>query len=343
MVGKMEYLGLTVLLKLSFVTSVIVPLGVFWHYWRRSNVLTSPTAAPGLTSSSPWARTLRRQVWLARAASAVVFGIVASMLLDVGPLKRDYDGWISYIVPIALAVVCIGAIACMPDAAPRGKSGDVGQLDLTTRSLWAFGRRFMFASWIAVAVTLCATLLLAGLASTPDDDGNFTRLTIKVGATAAASASFPGWYFGAPVFLGVALLAAITGLALSAGARPPFAADLAERSVDVWLRLFRTRTVLTLGGGALTLTLAWVLMSIGSAASATISLPAGDLGTITVGSSLAAVAVVLKIIGLILQGVGVALLLLPLLTRQPRLVLTDRSASAPTDAVDEAHMAALRN
>ncbi|GAB3123570.1 hypothetical protein [Glaciibacter psychrotolerans] len=335
----MDDLMRTVLLRLPFATSVIVPLGFLWHYWRRANAFV-PRAA-----SSPWARIVRRHVWFTRTASAVAFGAVAAMLLDLGAFGRDYDGWSSFLIPLTLAIVCIGALACLSAAEPRGLAGAAGHLDLTTRSLWSFGRRFAFASWILVAVLLLVTLLLAGLASSTDDDGRYSRLTITLGTMAAASTTFPGWYFGVPVFIGVALLTAVTGLALWAGARPSLAVDPAERTLDVWLRRLHTRTVLTLGGGALTLTLAWMLISIGGAGTMAYSAPAGNLGTITVGSPLAAVAVPLTVLGLILQGIGVALLLLPLLTKQPQLLLRDEATSPPEppDATDGVRATALRS
>ena len=191
-------------------------------------------------------------------------------------------------------------------------------VDLSARSLWSFGQRWWFILWGVLVALLVTTVLLAGLASSTDLEGRFAALVVQIG-TASGSSTFLGWYFGVPILVGVAALVLATGLALWANARPSLAVAAVDRASDVWMRRYRTRTILTLGGGALALVLGSSLILIGAGGTISVQVAGGNqLGTITAGTAIATLTMPFRLLGMLFKGVGLALVLLPLFTRRPR-------------------------
>lgn len=76
------------------------------------------------------------------------------------------------------------------------------------------------------------------------------------------------------------------------------------------------RTILAFSSGALLVTLAMVLSSLGGAAQLMVSFPAGDAGLVSVGTPIAALGVPLTVASFVVRGLGIALVLLPLFSRR---------------------------
>lgn len=312
----MDFLLWRVIPYFSLITSVLVPFGILLHYWRRQDSFDVFPSGAERIGPPQEVLGVRRQIRRGRLASGIAFVATILSILGVWLPNRTSDNWDSFLVPIIIASMCVGVILAPPTASQRVVADPGHQIDLTPRSVWSFGRTWWFVSWIVAAVLLVATVLLAGLASNRDDQGRYAVLSVKLG-NASASSTFPGWYFGVPILIGLSVLVAVTLIAMWATARPSLAGSVDQRRADVWLRRLRTRTVLSLGGGALILTLAWSLLCIGGGASVTLEIPAGDLGSIALGTPLAALVVPLNIAGSLLQGMGLALLLLPFFTKYP--------------------------
>jgi hypothetical protein len=329
--GKLGFLLWNVISSLSLITSILVPFGIFVHYWRHPDSFVHFPV--GLEQNGPGQAllTVRRQIRRGRIASAVAFVVTILSLVGVGLPNQASDNWDSFLLPMMIATACIAVFLATPLTVRRIVGEPGHRIDMTPRSVWSFGRGWWFASWIVVAVFLVTTVVLAGLASSRDDRGRFAALSVEAG-NVSGSTGFLGWYFGIPILIGVAALTTVTFIAIWVASRPPLAVS-AERKVDVLDRRLRTRTILSLGGGALTLTLGWSLLSIGGGASMSLQLPAGELGTISIGTPLAALVVPLNILGLLLQGVGFALLLLPLFTRYP-CIAANESPHSPSAMAD---------
>lgn len=301
---------------LALFTSVLVPLGILVHYWRRADSLPLPADAE-IGHGYPRPRAVQRYVQIGRVASVVAFAAAGLSTLRVWVPNRTSDSWDSFLMPLAVVSVGIVVLFVTPTGARRKLFGLVKAIDLTPRSVWSFGRASWFGSWTLGAALLTATVCLAGLASSTDSEGRFAVLSVAVG-NAASSSTFLGWYYGVPILIGLAVLTAVTFIAIWVIARPTLAWTVDGRAVDVWLRRLRTRTVLSLSGGAVVLTLAWSLLCIGSGAAMRLEIPGGNLGSIAVGTPVAALVVPFNIAGLVLQGLGLALLVLPLFTKTPR-------------------------
>jgi hypothetical protein len=325
----LDFLLFNVISYFALTTSILVPFGILLHYWRRSD--SYELSVPRLESDGTALRLLavRRQIRRGRLASGIAFVLTILSIAGLWLPNRTSDNWDSFLVPMMTVTVCIGSLLVAPAAARLRVSYDsdaAHRIDLTPRSVWSFGRRLWFASWLAVAAALATTVVLGGLASSRDDQGRYAVLFVGVG-NASGTSTFLGWYYGVPILIALVALTVVTLTALWVIARPPLATSTVPRSADLWIRRLRTRTILSLSGGALIVTLSWSLLCIGAGASMVLQFPASDLGDVTVGTPLAALAVPLNVAGLLLQGLGVALLLLPLFTRLPHPAERQRSNS----------------
>ncbi|MBC7443261.1 MAG: hypothetical protein H7311_12230 [Ramlibacter sp.] len=312
----MDFLLFSVIPYLTLTTSILVPFGILLHYWRRSD--SFELRVPRSESDGSVLRLLafRRQIRRGRLAGGIALVVTILSIAGLWLPNRSSDNWASFLVPMMTVTVCIGSLLATPVTARRRVSNPAHRIDLAPRSVWSFGRRWWFASWIAVAAALVTTVILGGLASSRNDQGRYAVLFVRVGNASGAS-TFLGWYYGVPILITLVALTVVTLTALWVIARPPLAANTEPRIADLWLRRLRTRTVLALSGGAVILTLSSSLLCIGAGASLVLQFPTSDLGPVTVGTPLAALAVPLNVAGLLLEGPGVALLLLPLFTRRP--------------------------
>ncbi|MFT2817951.1 hypothetical protein [Leifsonia sp. A12D58] len=314
-------------------TFALVPLGILLHYWRKADqVLLASTSMN--QDEVDWSHTISRQVLYARIASGISVA-VAIVFLDrwLPSLAELYDPYSlhEYVLPLVTSIVSICVVMLAHTTLPPLPGERVHAVDLSSRSLWSFGERWWFILWGVLVTLLIATVVLAGLSSSTEMDGRSAALMVQLGSS-TASGTFLGWYFGVPILIGAAALVLATVLTLWANARQPVAVAVADRAVDVWLRRYRTRTILTLSGGALALVLGSSLILIGAGGSITLQVAGGNqLGTITVSSAISALVVPFRLLGMFFKGVGLALLILPLLTRRPRLVLTTLRGQAIND------------
>lgn len=328
----MDFLQWGLFPNLSLLVSVLVPLGILAHYWRLADFTPSTGAAFGASLN------ITRAAFFGRMLSAAATVVILLTIKGSWLPNRISESWASFLVPQAFVILCLGIAGVVLLGFQRTGRTAQGQIDMRPRSIWTFGRKSWFTAWIAAAVFLIATVVLAGMASSPDGDGRFTVLSVEIG-TGFGTTSFPGWFYGVPVLLGVAILSVLTLVVLKLIARPPLDSRDGEDRADILLRRLLTRVVLALGCGSMTLTLSWFLLSVGEGSRATVTVPGATVGDITVGTSLAAIASPVSVAGLLLQGVGIALLMLPLVTRIPRNPLsavpnltTERNEPLPSQA-----------
>lgn len=305
---------------MSMVTSVMVPFGILLHYWRRTNATYTVTSED--SPSAEVHSAVRRQVFLTRIASAVAFVVVILSLEGVWLPSPVSDHWTSFVVPLSIATLCIVVILLAATTYLRRNSAQQAIQPSSSTTLY-FGRRWWLTGWIAIAAGLIASVVVAGLASSADSDGRYAVITVE-NEEFSGSSTILGWYFGIPILIGVAVLVTVTVVALRLGTRSPLSGD--RQNVDWWLRRHRTRTVLLIGAGALVLTLGWALISIGGAASLVASGPSG----VPLSPPFAALSGPLRVTGLVLQGVGVAMFLVPVFTKQPRRVPAVSAAPVAT-------------
>ncbi|RZU64488.1 hypothetical protein EV379_0784 [Microterricola gilva] len=304
---------------LPLVTSVIVPLGVLLHYWRRADARPVP-ARPAPTEGAPvppWTSAARAQLRRTRVAGILATAaVLASSFGLISPNRWGME-WHDFLTPLLSVLLCTAVLLTRPPAmrryaTPTASAGSEPHGTRPAHPPISLGARWWFAAWGIAMTVLVLSVVWAGLLSAPDGNGDYTLHSVELGQT-TGSTSIAGWYFGVPVIISALLVAALVLSALRWQATPPLAADAGQ---DIWLRRAATRSLLSLSGGAVVVTLGWVLLSIGNAAQMTLSGPsAEDGGMVTVGSPLAPIGVVVRVLGLLLQGVGLALMLLSLFSR----------------------------
>ncbi|KQW07746.1 hypothetical protein ASC66_01835 [Leifsonia sp. Root4] len=305
-----------VVLPLAAMT--LVPLGVFVHYWRAADAhLISRRPDSGDDSDfSEWPAAARAQLARARVASALVAAAVLASAVHLSfALRSDPDGD-GYLAPMLSVLLCTAVLLIRPAAMGRPTGGWArGSASPPEHVSPPSAARWWFVVWGMALSALMLAVVWAGLLSEPDEHGRYMVYTIRLdhlsdGVSVSGSTSMAGWYFGVPIILAAILLAVLVLIGVHMQNRAALAPDSGR---DLHLRRTATRTLLTLSGGAFVATLGWVLGSIGGAARIT-----AGIGEITVSSPLAPIAAPVSVLGMVLEGVGIALLLLPLFTRLPR-------------------------
>lgn len=302
--------------EIGLLTTVLIPLGVLLHLARQSDARDPTPQRLRHDVVAEWQRGALRQIRRERIASG---GTTVAAVTSIEVISRmGFDSWAAYLAPVLAALVVIVLFLSLPATAPPTREVIQRQIDLGSRHMWSFGRRWWFAAWLLAAATLIITVVFAGSVSGVDSEGNYRTIVIDVGS-GTASSSFLGWFYGVPILIAVAALTAGTVFSLSIGARSTLASTAEERLVDVWLRRIRTRAVLAIGGGAIIVTLALAWNFIGAGAQLSGGIPATSVGDIEFGTPIAALSFPLRLGGLLLEGLGVAVMLLPLLARMPRI------------------------
>lgn len=316
------------LLPLAAMT--LVPFGVLVHYWRSADARALP-CRPDSGDDPGWPAAARAQLLRARVASALATAAVLAGALHLSAsLRSDSDGN-GYLAPVLSVLLCTAVLltrrAAMSRDGERAHSSASAPAPTPARS----GARWWFVAWGMSLSALMLAVVWAGLISQPDEHGRYKVHTIRIdnlsdGSWVSGSTTIAGWYFGVPIIVAALLLAALVLIGVSMQIRGPLAPD-SDR--DLYLRRTAMRTLLTLSGGAFIVTLAWVLSSIGSAARMT-----AGVSQITVSSPLAPIAAPVSVLAMVLEGVGIALVLLPLFSRLPRstgVSVQDEAAAEQTE------------
>ncbi len=316
---------------LPVATMVLVPFGLFLHYWRAADARAVPCRpdSGGASELAEWPAAARAQLSRARVASAIASAAVLVNALRLSAsIRFDVDGT-GYLAPLLSVLLCTAVLLVRPAAMSRLAGGrEHGAASTSGHSSATSGARWWWVAWAGSLSALVLVVVWAGLISTPDEHGRHLLHTIRIdnvadGTWVSGSTTIAGWYFGVPVIVAALLLAALVLLGVRMQTRGPIAPDSGR---DIHVRRIATRTLLTLSGGAFVVTLAWVLSSIGSAARLMAA-----AGQITVVSPLAPIAVPVSVLGMVLEGIGIALLLLPLFSRLPR----STGVSVPNEAAAE--------
>lgn len=298
---------------LPLAAMTLVPFGVLVHYWRSADARTVPRR-PDSGEDPEWPAAARAQLSRARVASALATAaVLAGALRLSASLRSDSDGN-GYLAPVLSVLLCTAVLLTRRAAMSRDGGRAHGSASAPEHTPAYFAARGWFVAWGMSLSALMLAVVWAGLISQPDERGRYLLHTIRIdnisdGTWATGSTTIAGWYFGVPIIVAALLLAALVLIGVSMQTRGPLAPD-SDR--DLYLRRTATRTLLTLSGGAFIVTLAWVLSSIGSAARMT-----AGISQITVSSPLAPIAAPVSVLAMLLQGIGIALLLLPLFSRLP--------------------------
>ncbi|GAA1212970.1 hypothetical protein [Rhodoglobus aureus] len=196
-----------------------------------------------------------------------------------------------------------------------------GQATLTQRTPFSFGHRWWFAGATTIIGTTVTVTVLAGLASEPDEEGLWRSFTIDAGTEISFGTGIYGWYYSLPSLALLAVLIAVTMVALWLIARPAISTDQVN---DVRMRQLRTRNILAVTSGALLIHLGAIFTSLAATASLHGGAAIGESGWGTWNTPFAAIQSALTIGGLAITALGYALWFGALLSALP----SRRAASA---------------
>lgn len=310
----MVQIGL-VLSELMVLVVSLAPLGIVLHYLRRA-VRTMPPLIRDTPDASHLQQRAIRQARTARVAAGVsLLGVAASLVLGK-TLVSAPSNWLVF-VP-ALAMTVLGIIITQSASPSAYRSVHSPQLDPEPRNIWSFGSTWWFVIWMTTASILALTIAVAGAASSQDEHGNYSLLTLQVGEM-TVSTVFLGWFYGIPVLACVAGLMAATYISLWRGMRPAMAAGPDHRRLDTWTRRLHTGIVLLLGTGALVFTLGMVLSFIARSAQLASEVPVESAGEVSVTTSFSALSWPFAVFGVTAQAVGIAMIVGTLFIVTPRL------------------------
>lgn len=289
---------------------IIAALALVWlavARLRSTEAFRRVTVPAGLAPSLHAARrAFRRRAALATTA-AVVVGALALAVDHAMPAGYDL---VFLLVPALMSLAGLLVIAALPGV-PVAESGSQRSADLAPRHPWSFAPAWARVLPATAGVLLLGVIVAFGLTSEAAEDGLFRAIRIDSGAYSSTATPYPGWYYGVPVLIvTVALaIAAATALArVAASARPT---HTTLREADQVMRLLITRVIVKLTTGTFIVYLGGLMFMGGRAMSAA----SGQWfdGSYAEIQPWFTVALTLFCVGLIVVGIGVALLLLAVL------------------------------
>jgi hypothetical protein len=153
------------------------------------------------------ARRHARVVWLASASAGTL--TAAALLWLPSATWHGVEGWVWSVAPfVAVAVLAVvHALGELTWPRPRGA---VRSAPLARRTVRAVGGGRL-ALLVATATGTTLAIVVFGLTATPD--GRFVRAHVTTGA-GYASGPYPGWVYGLPMLVALALALAATAAAL---------------------------------------------------------------------------------------------------------------------------------
>ncbi|MFB8893500.1 hypothetical protein [Microbacterium plantarum] len=203
-------------------------------------------------------------------------GFAVSLVFVLEFIFRGYiwDGsgasWWRVAAPLVVALV--GVVAALVLVRTRGSGAPERPVSPPVRRSWvSFSSPMTLAALTVAALALAGTTVAAGLASSPDDAGDWLWLVIPIpnaGDVDPVRVVFYGWVYGVPALVGLVLLVVAAWRALDRNAARSF---LRPETVAIE-RAARRRTAggivwLTTGACLLALAAAWRL--VGNAGSTT--------------------------------------------------------------------------
>lgn len=176
--------------------------------------------------------------------------------------------WWRFTTPIACAIIGISIILALIVTRGTGPA-ETPVVSAERRSWVSFSSRFALISLGLIGLILAATTVSAGIASSPNGEGQYVWLVIPVpneGAIDPVRLPFYGWTYGVPVLVSLGALLAVTWFALDRNAARPYLRTetlVAERSA----RRETARNVTRVTAAAMLLTLAGAWRFIASSGS----------------------------------------------------------------------------
>lgn len=231
--------------------------------------------------------------------------LLAPMGLDLGMAVQEAQ----FVIPLAAGLIAL-AMLCVPGR----RKPSASTAGIARRTAFTFVSSGWTVALMAIAVVTVALSLAAGLASVPDQAGNYTLFRFQIGTMGAGSTIY-GWYYSIPAMFLLMILIGTAWAGLALVARPPLG-DAREQ--DAAVRRTRSRNIAALTTGAIAFHLAAILGSLAGTSSIRVSFPTDTAGVVTAGSPFAALGSFLSDSSFVATCLGAVLCLSVAFTAIPR-------------------------
>jgi hypothetical protein len=237
------------------------------------------------------------------SALLVITALNFSIGLQLSPVPRSnaLDSFVEesrFALPLAL-----GVVATLTLLIPIHKNSARGRAELARRTTFSY----IHKSWLGGVATITGTIVtvttLAGMASTPDEQGAWRLFKVDAGTEGSFGTTIYGWHYSLPAMTLTCLLLAIAVIGLWLIAQPALGANSAE---DARSRRLRSRNICAAVSGALLIHLGRVFISLASTASLHGRLAVGEGGWAIFNTSFSALQPALSIAGSLSTAVGYA-------------------------------------
>lgn len=172
---------------------------------------------------------------------------------------------------------------------PNDGHGGSLEAQLRRRTISDFSRRIWFILFGLIVLAIVITTLIAGFASSPDENGNSTMYLVSSGSSSlgtVAGTSIYGWHYSWIGLSLTALIVVITLISVTRIARPPLGDDPA---LDAARRQTRIGNTIAVASAALLFHLGTILVSL-EAAATILGVTPTDIGPVRAESAFAALA-----------------------------------------------------
>ncbi|WP_449372768.1 hypothetical protein [Arthrobacter psychrolactophilus] len=204
-----------------------------------------------------------------------------------------------YLVPLLLCVVSL-IFLIVPAPAP----GPIGTAALAPRTLMTFTSRARLSAVAVVVIVAVVLAILAGLASSPDENGRHVVYQVQTSSNSSASTTIYGWWFSVPCLIVLAVIVMTVIVGLRVISRPALATD---RSADSAMMTVRVRNILMVSAGGVLLHVSSILRSLFSTSSLRVGMTAGPAGWIDLGTSFAAIGPALQLAASLAYFIGIGM------------------------------------
>lgn len=236
-----------------YMLGVVIAVGVVWLILhRRQSLPISPAAVPVI-------RAARR-----RALVAVLFAVTLFLAgVVLGMTFPEYLGMPVAVTPLIAASVGLGLYAATPPSSVAIRAGEPRSARLERRTLVSFASRRAAAAWLVTLVFFTAVIVLCGLTASADEAGRSRVIRFTTTDASSAASPYPGWFYGVPSLIALAVLVGATLFALHRISTTPALPQSADARIDELWRRRSADVALMLSSGAMLFALGGVACTAG--------------------------------------------------------------------------------
>jgi heme/copper-type cytochrome/quinol oxidase subunit 2 len=191
-------------------------------------------------------------VLLGCAVVGVAFPALLGMPFAVAPLVSGAAGMLLYAATRPRAIV-------VPEDAPRSAG-------LARRSWLSAIPGHWLHAWVEITVLFVAVVVFCGITASADDQGRSRAIRFESPEQTGVSTPYPGWFYGIPALIALALLIAATVFALHRIGEAAAFPDPEDAEADAQWRRTSASVILKLSTGSMLFSLGGIAITAGMAA-----------------------------------------------------------------------------